>query len=54
MCRLCDYESICEARQAQIASNRRTPKNREQLFDGATGFIDFGMGVGGATLDPEG
>tara|TARA_Y100000310_G_scaffold194428_2_gene194416 strand:+ start:8763 stop:9764 length:1002 start_codon:yes stop_codon:yes gene_type:complete len=49
MCKLCDYESVCKERQAQIASNRRTPKNREQLFDGAAGMIEFGIGTEGAT-----
>lgn len=49
MCKLCDYESVCPQRQDQIAANRRTPKNREELFDGATGVIEFGMGDEGGS-----
>lgn len=43
MCKLCDYSSVCPERQAQIASNRRKPKNREELFDGISGVIEFGI-----------
>jgi len=47
-CKFCDYETVCPERQAQIAKNRRKPKNQEELFDGAEGFIDFGIGEGGS------
>jgi hypothetical protein len=49
MCRLCDYETVCKERQAQKAKNRRKPKNREELFDGATGMIEFGIGTEGGS-----
>jgi len=44
MCKLCDFESVCPQRQTQIASNRRQPKNKEEAFDGTTGFVEFGFG----------
>lgn len=43
MCKMCDYESVCPERQAQKEANRRSPKNTSELFDGAEGFISFGM-----------
>lgn len=49
MCKLCAYETVCPARQAQIAANRRQPKNREAAFDGTDGFVTFGFGSEGGS-----
>ncbi len=43
-CRLCDFESVCQERQAQKASNRRTPKPGSSLFEGTTGLVSLGFG----------
>ena len=53
MCRLCDYEDVCEARQAQRAGNRRKPKNTNDLFDGADGLIEFGLTGGSKSSSGE-
>ena len=52
-CRLCDYEDVCDARQAQRKQNRRKPKNTTDLFDGAEGLIEFGL-TGGGSKSPGG
>lgn len=44
MCRLCDYESVCPERQAQIAKNRRKPKGKSDAFSEVTGVIELGLG----------
>ncbi len=48
ICRFCDYETVCEARQIQKEGNRRKPKNQDALLDSADGFIKFGMTEGGS------
>lgn len=42
-CRFCDYESVCPARQTQIASNRRKKKPNEidDLLGGGGGFKEW-------------
>lgn len=42
-CRFCDYETCCPERQTQKAGNRHSKKSSE-AFDGATGFIELGLG----------
>lgn len=42
VCGLCDYESVCEARQAQKAENRRTPK-KASLTGDSRGFVELGL-----------
>ena len=46
MCRMCDYESVCPQRQAQIEKNRRNPRKGKKLdiLGGATDFVDFEVG----------
>ena len=49
MCRMCDYESVCPQRQAQIDKNRRNPrKGTLDVLEGADGFVDFQVGSSGA------
>lgn len=40
-CKYCDYESVCDARIAQKAANRRTPKNTESRLDSIQPFSVF-------------
>jgi len=40
-CRWCDYESVCEARQDQIASNRRANPKAIDAVKGAGQFVDL-------------
>jgi hypothetical protein len=42
VCKFCDYENVCEARQAQKASNRR--KKKPAMLDGVDGVVQFGFG----------
>jgi len=42
VCKFCDYEDVCEARQAQKAANRR--KKKPGMMDGVDGAVQFGFG----------
>ena len=44
MCKLCDYESCCDARQAQRAANARKRKKPDILPQDVTGAVDLGFG----------
>jgi hypothetical protein len=57
-CKMCDFETVCPERQAQIASNRRNPKG-DNPFAGAassgTGaFLTLGFGPAGTKVAPTG
>ena len=49
-CRMCDYETVCEARQAQKEKNRRRRKKKTDDFDGLTGFVKFGLDQGATVV----
>lgn len=38
VCRLCEYETVCEARQAQKSSRSRRKKEKPSILSGSTGF----------------
>jgi hypothetical protein len=40
-CKYCDYESVCDARIAQKAANRRAPRNTDAKLDGLQPFAVF-------------
>lgn len=45
-CKFCDYESVCPARQAQIASNRRGPSKKDLVVEtGGFTMLTFGGSV---------
>ena len=43
VCKFCDYETVCDARQGQKKENARRPRNEMDVLDGADGFVDFGF-----------
>ena len=43
-CKFCDYESVCPERQAQIASNRRTPSKKNEVLAADAGLTLFSFG----------
>jgi len=43
-CKFCDYDSVCEARQAQKAANRRTRKPKKSYVPDGAGIIDLDLG----------
>lgn len=43
VCRWCDYETVCEERQAQKAKNRRRKPKSVGAIEGSNGFTDFTM-----------
>ncbi len=43
VCRWCDYETVCEARQAQKAQNRRKKPKSVEAIEGSGGFTDFSL-----------
>ena len=43
ICRWCDYETVCESRQAQKAGNRRRKPKKIDVLEGSNGFKDFTM-----------
>ena len=51
-CRFCDYETVCDARQAQKESNRLRKKQSDPVLDAAAGqgFVRFGMDRKGGTV----
>ena len=42
-CRMCDWETVCPQRQAQKASNRRSPKAVDPELEGVTGFVKLNL-----------
>jgi len=50
-CRFCDYESVCEERQAQKHANKskRRGKKADPTLDNANGMIQFTFGGGGGS-----
>ena len=54
-CRFCDFETECPARQEQRKANssKRRRKKGDQVFDGMTGFVQFGIGDGGSVVVGE-
>jgi len=49
-CKFCDFETVCPQRQEQKKANRRNKKSSDAMFDGLTGFVQFGMGPGGSVV----
>lgn len=52
-CRFCDYETVCQERQAQKERNRRKPRNTDEMFDGMRGFQVLDLG-GGSKSESKG
>jgi hypothetical protein len=40
-CKWCDWETVCEERQAQRKKRARKPKEIDDTLDGADGFVDI-------------
>jgi hypothetical protein len=41
VCKWCDYETVCPARQAQKAANRRRNPKSVEAIEGSEGFVEF-------------
>ena len=44
VCKWCDFETVCDARQAQKAKNRRRNPKKVEAIEGAGGPVDFNLG----------